>query len=164
VIMVKLVYVCAHSVSEAGTLFVDMIQSLCDLPHAATKAYDQIPQLRDKLLEIAPPADVEHMCEYFATHVGYYIQYVTYPDHYTLISWSHVTKKFLEHHAFDRTFCDLWRAHVHLLMLHAQASWSKKWDQEQSCWFRHNDVCDLLKTQFEIWLKEKSFDSNVTIN
>jgi hypothetical protein len=155
------IYVCENQVQLAAEQFVNLMQSLCDLPHAATQAYVILPHLCDQLQQILPAHVTEHVCAHLHAHVGFYIQYMTYPDHVTLIGWSQVTREFLEHHEFDRTFCDLWRAHVHLLMLHAQSNWEKKWDQEQSCWFKHNDVCDLLKMQFEIWLKEKYFDQTV---
>lgn len=160
----KLFYVCAHQVTDAGDLFVELIQSLCDLPHAATQAYVLIPELCDKLHEILPCHVTEGVCEHLSKHVGYYIQYVTHPDQYTLISWSQTTREFLDQYDFDRTFCDLWRAHVHLLMLHAQANWDRKWDQEQSCWYKHNDVCELLQVQFKTWLQNKSFEQAVTVN
>jgi hypothetical protein len=160
----KLIHVTTQQVTEAGQLFQKLIESMCDLPHAVCACYDLIPQLQECLLLIVGKDVVQNICTHLHVHVQYYIQYVTYPDHYTLVSWSHTTKQFLDTHEFDRNFCDLWRAHVHLLMLHAQANWARKWDQEQSCWFKHNDVCDLLKAQFETWLQQKCFDQAVTLN
>jgi hypothetical protein len=158
----KLIYSCPHQVTDAVTLFGNLISGMCDLPHAASHALDLIPLLSDNLKQIMCNHLAQHMCEQLSQHVNYYIQYVTYPDHYTLIKWSQFTKEFLDSHKFDRSFCDLWKAHVHLLMLHAQAHWSNKWEQEQSHWFHHNDVCDLLKVKFEIWLQHVSMDLDVT--
>lgn len=160
----KVIYVRNIQVTEAGDHFAELITNMCDLPHVVCHSFDQIPQLLGILQALLNEQLAQDICAHLSQHVQHYVQYVTYPDPYTLISWSQITKEFLDAHAFNRNFCDLWKAHVHLLMLHAQAHWEKKWDQEQSCWFKHNDVCEILKNQFESWLQEKCFDQDVTLN
>lgn len=160
----KVIYVRHVQVAQAGDQFAELINNMCDLPLGACNSFDQIPPLWETLQSILSEDLAQHICEHLSAHVQHCVQYVTYPDQYTLISWSQITREFLDAHKFNRNFCDLWKAHVHLCMLHAQASWEKKWDQEQACWFRHADVCDMLQVQFETWLQEKSFEQDVTLN
>lgn len=158
----KVISVRHMQVAEAGDQFAELITHMCDLPHVVSNSQDQIPPLLITLHTLLPDTLAQRICAHLSQHVQHYVQYVTFPDHHTLINWHQITKTFLDELTFNRTFCDLWRAHVHLLMLHAQANWSKNWDQEQACWFKHTDVCDMLRVQFECWLQEKCFDHDVT--
>ncbi len=144
-------------IHQAAHVFSQLIENMCDLPHAVSNILDELPELLHTLETVLPAHQARQLCDHVMTHVQHYMQYVTYPDAHTLIQWGYMTQKFLHVHEFHSRFCDLWRAHVNLVMLHVQAHANRAWEQEQKCWFNHSHICEQLKAQFEKWLKDTVF-------